>query len=284
MEDETTNLEAEAPEVEETQTDGAETDQIELDEHGNPVDPEPKEADDEIEIEREGKKFKLPKALESELLMQADYTRKTQELAAERNALAVERQQFQALSQAEVAAQAQIIAIDQTLAEYQRVDWDAWEDQDPQAAQKAWRQFQTLQGNRQAAVNQYGQAQQQRTLHEQQETAKRMQQGQQHLAREIPGWNEDKAKTLLDYGQKTLGFSRAELDAIDDPRMIVALNKAFERDQAASKQKTVQKVQQQQAVQPAAKVSGGKAPARGLDDRMSADEWLKRRNAQLSSR
>src|SRR5438093_10948162 len=58
-----------------------------LDEFGNPVDDE-EEPDEERfeEIERNGKKATIPAWLKPELMMQADYTRKTQELAEARRA------------------------------------------------------------------------------------------------------------------------------------------------------------------------------------------------------
>jgi hypothetical protein len=39
-----------------------------------------------------------------------------------------------------------------------------------------------------------------------------------------------------------------------------------------------------QQVQPAAVVKARGAPPAGLDDRLGADEWVKRRNAQLRKR
>src|SRR5215204_3179929 len=50
------------------------------------------EAEELEEIERNGKKYKIPTALKSELLMQQDYTRKTQEVAEQRRAIEAEQQ------------------------------------------------------------------------------------------------------------------------------------------------------------------------------------------------
>ncbi len=133
------NTEAET-EVEET---------VELDEYGNPVESdETDETDpeDELEeIERDGKKYKIPAALKSELMMQADYTRKTQELAEQRKAIQEQRSLVEQASQAELNAYASLTNIDQQLAEYQKVNWDRYEDDNPFEAQKDWRRFQTLQ-------------------------------------------------------------------------------------------------------------------------------------------
>jgi hypothetical protein len=52
----------------------------------------------------------------------------------------------------------------------------------------------------------------------------------------------------------------------------------------AIKRTTTPPKQQQQAAQPLTKVTARANPVAGLDDRLSADEWLKRRNAQLAKK
>jgi len=271
-----------APEEEVLDTyEAEEGDQPELDEDGNPVE-EPPET---VEVERNGKKYHVPKELKDELLMQADYTRKTQELAEQRRALEAQRDEWQQLTDGEIKARAQVQSIDEALTEYKKVDWDTWARTDPQAANRAWMSYQQLKEEREGAVQTFQQLTQQRTLQQQRETAERLQQGLAELAEKIPGWGEEKARTLLDFGEKQLGFSRAELAAIDDPRMIVALNFAFE---GIGKQKAAQaakKAEAQQAVRPAASVKGGRSPsATRVDDRVSTDAWMKARQAQLAKR
>jgi hypothetical protein len=66
--------------------------------------------------------------------------------------------------------------------------------------------------------------------------------------------------------------------------MIKVLNDAFQFRQASAKQSVVKKVETQQAFKPAAKVATGKAPVKGLDDRMNDSEWIKAFNKQRQSR
>src|SRR5688572_6710404 len=75
------------------------------DEFGNLVeeDEEPEEEPFE-EIDRNGKKATIPAWLKPELMMQADYTRKTQELAEARRAFDAERQAMQQFTEAELSA------------------------------------------------------------------------------------------------------------------------------------------------------------------------------------
>ena len=102
---------------------GTETGQ-QFDDDGNPIEDQAAPEDDREEVDFEGRKYTVARALKDALLRQADYTRKTQELADGRKAFEAERATFQQASQAEIAARAQVVAIDQSLSQYRNVDWD----------------------------------------------------------------------------------------------------------------------------------------------------------------
>jgi hypothetical protein len=273
-----------APETE-VETEGQETEtEQQFDDDGNPIDPEPEE-DDSEEIEHEGQKYKVPKAIKPLVMMQADYTRKTQEVADLRKAVEAERQTLHQSSEAEIAARATVVALDQQLAQFQNIDWDAWEDQDPFAAQKGLRQYQQLRDARGQAAGQFVALQQQRNLEAQRTTAKRLEEGRAALARDIPGWSDTLAASLLETGAKHYGFERGEIeDSFDDPRLIKVLHDAHQYQLSKGKQKQAQKHVAAQQVQPAAKVGARSAPPSGLDDRLPTDEWMRRREAQLRKR
>lgn len=280
---EETNL-AEAPEVEVEPTTEQEPAAIELDESGNPIEG-PAEAEpnsDLTDVEIDGKTFKVPAELKDKFLMQADYTRKTQELAEQRKAIETTLQQVNTVSREEQAAMVAIGVIDLQIADYNTIDWDAWDQSDPAAAQRAFRQFQMLKDQRQAAVGAYSQAQQQRAFVSQQETAKLLEQGARELAVKIPGWGQEKANALRDHAINSYGFTPADLSTLVDPRMIQVLHDAYQFRQAANTQQAAKKVEAQQAVKPAAKVSAGGSAVRPLDDRASTDAWMKARQAQLA--
>lgn len=282
MDEETTNL-VEGEAAPETEVENEVETEIELDDDGNPI--EASEPEDEFEeVERDGRKLKVAKELAAELMMQADYTRKTQELAEQRKALDVERQTVEQATQAELQAQAQVIAIDGRLQEYANIDWDAWESQDPFAAQKGWREFQQLQTARGHAAQSFHQLKHERTSAAQLERAKRVEEGAAVLAKEIPGWSQELGAKLLDYGVKSFGFTRAEIEDFEDPRMVKVLHAAFEAEKSKTQQRKVETQAKALSVQPAAKVAGATAKPAGLDDRLSADEWLRRRNEQLRKR
>lgn len=280
MEDETNLVVQDAPEVESAPV--ADEPEVELDDNGDPVEqPEPEEqAPDFAEVEYEGKTHKVPPELKDAILRQADYTRKTQEVAELRKQVETTLQAVQTVSQEERMAEVAVGVIDTQLADYEAIDWDAWEQSDPVSAQRGWRQYQTLQGQRNQAVTAYQQAFQQRTFLTQQETAKRLEQGQRELASRIPDWSADKAAKLVDFGSKSYGFTPADFNSIDDPRVVQVLHDAFMYREQQQKPKAAPKPVPE--VKPAAKVGGGKPVLKSLDDRMSAADWVKARNAQLS--
>lgn len=235
------------------------------------------------EIERDGRRARIPAWLKPELMMQADYTRKTQELADARRTFEAEREAVQQAGQAELSAHANLMMIDRQMEQYSKVDWNAWHDSDPFAAQKAFAQFQLLKDARAQTLGTLGSLRQQRTLKEQQDTAKRIEEGAAELARDIKDWSPDTAAKLLDFGQRHYGFSREDLDGIEDPRLVKVLHAAFQWEEHQARARRAQSLAAAQTTRPAEKV-GGAAPKSGLDDGLSAEEWLRRRNEQLRKR
>jgi hypothetical protein len=266
--------EAEAPEVEEV-LDEQDEGSTETDDTDTP-EGESKEAEPEtVEIERDGKTFKVPAELKDDFLRQSDYTRKTQELAATRKELEAVRERVQQAGEAEVNARAKAVAIDAAIKQYEGVDWDALQAQDAATAFQHWRKFQQLQSAKVEADTEYKSAVEARTLETQQEAAKRIEQGLAELQRDIPDWSEKKAEELMSFGAKQFGFSRDYMEGVDDPNLIKVMNFAFLAAKNQSKPAPAP------APQPAAKVRGGTVPRKGLDDRASIDDWIKAREEQL---
>lgn len=215
------------------------------------------EDDDWDEIEWKGKKVKVPKGA---AMMQADYTRKTQELAEQRKAVEATLTQVNEVSQAEQQAQAEYISIANALAEYDDIDWHTWLDQDPVTAQKARVDMEQLQKRASQVVGIHQNAQNQRLALAKQEAAKRLADGQRVLVDKIPGWGAEKAQALLAFSQQNYGFTPAELDNVNDPRWVIALNDAFQARQEMAKSKQRAKAEAVHAVKPAATLKGNAGP------------------------
>ena len=247
-----------------------------------------------IEVERGGKKYSIPKALESELLMQADYTRKTQEHAANVRAAQAElQQQQQAIAaQAEVQRQhvsqyARIAAMDQQITQYQSVDWAAAMRNDPAAAQAAWMEFQQLKERRSGAVEEVAASERQMQSRIAQQSQESLARGAEVMAQAMSGWAPDTVRAVNDIGQRAYGVRAEHLQFFAaNPGLIPILHDAVQYQLIQQRAKQAAKGNKQQvqaAVVPTLQASAP-AAAKRLDDRSSTDAWMAQRNAQLSKR
>jgi hypothetical protein len=218
-----------------------------------PEEAAPEESEDYAELEINGELYQVPKELKDGYLRQQDYTRKTQEVAAERSALDQQRQEIESHRQAfaqQVQAQQQtlqmhahIMALDAQIAQYQQVDWQQLADNDPVQFMKLDRGLRDLRDQKNEAVQQTLLAQQQLDYQRQQEFAQLVERGRQELPKKIPDWSPDKANALSEYGINTFGFTRDEMKQVVDPRHVEVLHKAWLYDQLqAAKPETLKKV------------------------------------------
>lgn len=257
----------------------------ELDENGEPIEANA-EADEFDEVEYEGQKHKIPKALKPLILMQADYTKKTQAVAERNKALdarETEIAQNNQLFQEHIAEVAELKAVEQELVSYQaitREQWDLWEDQDPDAASKAWRKFERLRSDADQKGRALNYKLDQRRQAAQSEATKRKTEAEQTLAKDIPGWSPELKSTLTATALQ-LGVTTEELEAETDPRIWKLLHLASLGTKAQQQNKTVARIAQAQATRPAASVSTTANPANKNPDRMSTEEWVKWREAQV---
>jgi hypothetical protein len=288
MENET-NPEAEAPEVEDVQDD------LDVEYDGDAEEAEPE--DDTEEVDLDGVKHRIPKALKGAFLMQADYTRKTQEIAEQRRELGERLAQQSQVSEQIVQAKARVVMVEQQLADYQTIDWDGWEQrvsafraagqydqaqEDALALQSALRKHQALKEAR-AEAGQYVQsAQQEASLVAARESARQAQESMAYLEQHNIALTPDLAGKLITFGTQ-YGYSPQELNQITDARFIVAMHRLMELEKGAKTSKAVQQGLKAQSVQPAQKVRGANsAPSGRLDDRASVDAWMKARQAQAA--
>jgi hypothetical protein len=257
----------------------------EFDEDGNPVEPEPDDEqpadDDDEEIEINGKRYKVPKEA---ALRQADYTRKTQEIAEQRRQYEAAIERVSQVSEAETQALYQVAQIDAQLAQYQNVDWNAWDQADPIAAVRARQELSELQRLREDAAYQHANARTQAAQLAQQETARRLEEGQKVLAERIPGWGADKAIAIRSFAKEAYALSDEQIATITDPVEVMVLHDAMLWRQSQKKAATATKVVKQQAIKPAPTVTGGKKVSLTPNSKMSDAEWYAARERQIAQR
>jgi len=193
--------------------------------------PTEEEADpDLVEIEVDGESYKVPEALKDKIMLQADYTRKTQEVAEQRKQVEMAAQQLQqqaTLQQQNLAEYAQLMALDNQLQAYQNVDWNALYDSDPAEFVRLKEARRDLIDNRTGLANKIGAIQQQQMAEQQQHRAQLVEEGQKVLAREIPNWNSDLAKSLNALAVDKYGFTPDEVAQVIDPRVVKLLHDAY---------------------------------------------------------
>lgn len=280
MSEESTNpvegVEAEAlPESPDTELDQPETE-------GEEVADEPEV--EEVEIERAGRKYRIPKEVEAELLMHGDYTRKTQSLAEERRQIAAQAEAWQAEKAAEEAAfqeRVKLSQVQEAVKQYEALDWQSFHAQNAEEAQRQFMQYTMLKGKAQE-LEQTVSAKKQEVLTRQQQMREQvLTAANDYLRQQIPDWSPTKAQQIRSAGTDVYGFKAEELASVVDPRFVRVMHDAMLYRK--SLEKASKPVEQKPQPQPVRKV-GSSAPAAKDPDKMSTEEWMKWRNAQVRKR
>lgn len=200
-----------------------------------------------VEVDYEGAKYRVPANLKDAILRQADYTRKTQEVASQRAAVEQERQAAQRLQQEAqhfVAQYAVIQHIDGQLNQLQNIDWAKLAVEDPLQNLQLRQSWTELLQARQGAVQALEAARQQRMQEQAKQYQESVNRARDVLAKEVPEWGPDLQKALIGAAQN-VGYRPEELVTLTDPRAVKLLHKAYLYDQLQS-QKTVAEKQVKQ--------------------------------------
>ena len=239
------------------------------------------QSDEEVEeVEYEGKKYRVPAELKDALLRQSDYTRKTQEAAEIRKAAEEMRQQLEAEREVQAASLnelSRIGAIDMQLEQFSRVNWAMFYDDNPAQAAKMDRQMRDLQAQRAQLANVVAQRQAHLSQLQQEKTARQKEEGLRVLRREIPDWGPDIAQKLYEFG-KSRGYSESTLKNTNDPQFVLDLHEKYKVSQRVKQAAQPQKPRQEK---PVTTISASKGKAQIDPDKLSPEQWLKWRNAQV---
>lgn len=250
--------------------------------------PSTSEEDELEEIERQGKKYRIPKALKSELLMQADYTRKTQELAETKRETEAKLAREAASIQELREDIGRVTMLETQLKAYDNVDWQALRQQDPDGWRFHSDQLRDLKDQLKDTKDSLSQKETARSQEEQAQRSQALRETAGVLARDIKGFNQETASKIIDYGVKEAGMTPAEARELADPRIWKLLHRAMSAESELkglkSKATTRQRVETVQAVQPAVPLRGTGAPDKAPRDNDSMDSWLRKRQAQLAKR
>jgi hypothetical protein len=271
-----------------------------------------------------GKKFKVPIALKDHFLMRGDYTKKTQEVAETKRQLAEqakaletrEAQQAESLKalQAEYASVNILEARHKDLAKeaetYRQVDWARLKEQDPDAYEThrdrqrlirdtlidldeelkgARDTLKTKEADRLKAASESATA----------DLARRQKETGDAVAQDLKWTAEQRAENfqkMATFMTSELGVSPEELAEATDPRIwklahlfLAEREKSAKLEKVHKQQTTATNHEKAQQAKPAAGARGTagastRDPSTGRGDGLSADEWMRRRNAQVSKK
>ena len=240
-------------------------------------DEQPKPELDLEEVEHDGKKYQIPKDLKPALMLQADYTRKTQEVAEIRRAVEARQQaieQTAQMQQAHIQAYGQVAAIDARLAQFQNLNWAQLNAQDPVQAQALLIEQTQLQQARQVAAQQVQQLEQRAGQQRTQLAQQRRMEAASQAAREIPGWNDELANAVSSTVMKTYGITAEELQTVADSRFYRILHDAHQFQVLKAKQaEALKKKPPVAATKPVTAVAAGKSNSKFDPVKSSMDDF-----------
>jgi hypothetical protein len=212
-----------------------------------------------FDIEINGKKHKVTKEIRDSVLMHADYTRKTQEVAEQRKAIEAQRaqvDQFATSAQAHIRDMGKLMALDDQLDQYNKVDWARYGQENPLEADAAFRQRTLMREQRDALARQIQANEVRRSQEAQLAQAKRYEETNRKLETEIKGWNADLAGKLRQYAAD-VGIPDNLIRAYaHDVGSVKALHEAYLGRQLIEKQKAAAKAATTVDPKPLAKVGG----------------------------
>lgn len=251
------------------------------DDHGTdePQDDDGAQSEQWAEVEIDGEVYQVPAKLKDGFLRQADYTRKTQEVAEMRRMLGQQQAMLQQAVQTQTAVASERVTlqlIDQQLAQLQQVNWQALRADDPDQAQALTVRMQQLALAKQNLERSLAQKTQQMTLAQRHIAAIQ----QQLLEREVPGWKDQKVRAKLQQemmeAAKAFGFHDQEVLSaqITDARLIKALYYAALGMKAARESTSGQKAKPPKAIK-------RKSAATTSPDKLPVDKWIEWRRKKV---
>lgn len=206
-----------------------------------PDTPEPEEPLKTVEFE--GRTYSVPQEIERALLRHADYTRKTQDLAQQRQQ--VEMLTHQAQMSVQIAQQfgdvlGQIKQAETAIQGFHNLNWQELRASDPVEYAAKLSDFNAWQQHLNGLHGQMNEAQQRLGYQQAQLAQQKVREAASVLQERIPGWGQQKQQELRSAAQ-SFGYSDQELSTLMDPRFVLVLNEANEFRKLKAKKVEVQK-------------------------------------------
>jgi hypothetical protein len=238
--------------------------------------------EDEEELDIDGQPLKVPKSLaeklQARMMMQADYTQKTQAIAEQRREYEQQRQAFEAETQMKqelFKEEAQLHNVRERLSQFQGVNWGQIAAQNPQQAVAMQAEYTQLKDYHDQLYGHVEGRKSELAQRREQETASTRVRALEMLNKPDPerGWDgkfdSQKSQVLTEFGLK-LGFTNEELSRTTHPRMIQTLNLARIGYEALMKQR---QTPTRAVAQPAAKVPTSRTVGTRDPSKMTMEQY-----------
>lgn len=237
-----------------------------------------------VEIEHDGKLYKVPAELKDGFLRHRDYTQKTMSVAEERKAVEAIRAQVEEIRSISGERLQAVVTAQQAHARVQEL----LETPIDGLSQDQVNALRLDLSDAQASLAHYSQAAEQAATIEQQLRAQQFAKVREEAAKEaalrIPNFNETR-RAELDSFVVSIGGKAGAVAEMADPIAWEVLHYADIGKKFLDRERQARKATAAQSVQPATELGGKSKPgAKDLirdADKMSVDDWMKQRNADL---
>jgi hypothetical protein len=198
------------------------------------------EAGSLVDIEFDGKQFKVAPEIREAVMRHADYSKKTMELADHRNLFQKEREiadQHAAFSKQIEPESAELAQIDAQLAQFKALPWDEFDMQQSFRAKNAQDQLKERKAELKQSIDEKRdefKATSEKSRKELFDTSHK------YLLKTIPGWSKEAATGAIEAAQ-AIGFTQQEVANFVDPRAMHLAWKAAQWDKLQAAKPVVSK-------------------------------------------
>jgi len=238
--------------------------------------PEPKLIDFEID----GKTVKISEDAKDYLLRQADYTRKTTEVAEARKAMETQAAtiaETRMYQEAVINARATLNALDMQIKHLAETPIDGLPTEQINALQS---HLLNLQAQRQEVAGDVSKISQAEAQKLSEAYGKQRQEAIAEAERSIPNFN-DKRRVELESLAVELGVQKEDAESISDKAAYEILHLADIGRKFLARSRTAQTIEAAQSANPVPQV-GGKSTAAKDPNKMTTEEWMKHRSKQVA--
>lgn len=212
----------------------------------------------------DGTEYEVPKSLAGSFMMDRDYRQKTQTLAEQRREFEDQRKHWEEVTKTQgeedLKLASEVFTVDQQLKQYENVDWNQLDDNDPDGSQRHWRNYQMLRQRKEDLGKAQNERLTQRSQEAQQAVAKRVEETRKYAEANIPNWSESLLNEIEEYAVGKAGMPMEEVASNMSPAFMQILHDAHMADKirgnANKAKRTVQSVKPTKQIK--AKSSGTK--------------------------